>query len=222
MFEITDVACNSWSEVPLVPAGYWKRLVSFVGMTEIHLRPALTHLARNFSFHDCCCVRTTIGYSTAYRCANHVASDAFFIAIIVAASASNAVRSAISCQFAKIPYSVHQIMWRSHVMSVSLPLSVGPSDGQVRRTCPSDGPLVCPRSCPTDTSTDPPMDPLTDTPTDNGHINGPSVGRSDGRSARINAILQGNTRMIGGRVDRQETRDDVIWWPSIRQRRTYG
>jgi hypothetical protein len=34
----------------------------------------------------------------------------FFIAIIVAVAASNAVHSAISCQFAKIPYSVHQIM----------------------------------------------------------------------------------------------------------------
>jgi hypothetical protein len=30
-------------------------------------------------------------------------------------------------------------------MSMSRPLSVGPSDGHVRRTCPADGPLVCPR-----------------------------------------------------------------------------
>jgi hypothetical protein len=65
----------------------------------------------------------------------------------------NVKRSAISRQFANIPYSVHQITRRAHVTSMSRPLSVEPSARHVQRTA-----LWCVReNCPTD------------------HINGPSV-----------------------------------------------
>lgn len=85
---------------------------------------------------------------------------------ILTATANNVIQSAVSHQFAKI-YSVHQIKWLAHVMSMCRPLSVGHAR-----------PTVCRwfrESSPTDTSMDR-SDTLSDTPIDYGYINGPSAG----------------------------------------------